>query len=193
MNQYDVAVIGGGASPLPPLTHVHINHSQPEEIAMRSTTSAVTRSPSDITPTPNESRSTPTAAEVSLPRLYALRAAYLILAVGLALVKWPLLINHPQPWPLFEGVETCMLVALSLLWFLGVRYPLQLLPALLFELAWKIIWTIAVVVPLWRSDQLDAATLYVFYTFLVVVIPAAVIPWRYVFTHYVTKPGDRWR
>jgi hypothetical protein len=70
---------------------------------------------------------------------------------------------------------------------------LQLLPALLFELAWKIIWTIAVVVPLWRSDQLDPATLYVFYTFLVVVIPAAVIPWRYVFTHYVTKPGDRWR
>ena len=86
-----------------------------------------------------------------------------------------------------------MLVALSLLWFLGVRYPLQLLPALLFELAWKIIWTIVVVVPLWRSDQLDPATLYVFYTCLVVVIPAAVIPWRYVFTHYVTKPGDRWR
>ena len=133
------------------------------------------------------------AAGVSLPRLYALRAGYLIIAVGLALVKWPLLINHPQPWPLFEGVETCMLVALSLLWFLGVRYPLQMLPVLLFELAWKIIWTVVVVVPLWRSDQLDPATLYVFYTCLVVIIPAAVIPWRYVFTHYVTKPGDRWR
>ena len=141
----------------------------------------------------NKTETARTAAEVSLPRLYALRAGYLIIAVGLALVKWPSLFNHPQPWPLFEGVETCMLVALSLLWFLGVRYPLQLLPALLFELAWKIIWTIVVVLPLWRSDQLDSATLYVFYTCLVVVIPAAVIPWRYVFTHYVTKPGDRWR
>jgi hypothetical protein len=142
---------------------------------------------------PNDVRSRRLAADVSLPRLYALRAAYLIIAVGLALVKWPTLINHPQPWPLFEGVESCMLVALSLLWFLGVRYPLQLLPTLLFELAWKIIWTIFVVVPLWRSDQLDPDTLYVFYTCLVVIIPAAVIPWRYVFTHYVTKPGDRWR
>jgi hypothetical protein len=141
----------------------------------------------------NETGTARRAAGVSLPRLYALRIGYLIIALGLALTKWPLLINHPQPWPLFEGVETCMLVALSLLWFLGLRYPLQLLPALLFELAWKIIWTIVVVVPLWRSDQLDATTLYVFYTCLVVVIPAAVIPWRYVFTHYVVKPGDRWR
>ena len=160
---------------------------------MRSTTSAVTRSPSATTFAPNDPRSAPTAAEVSLPRLYALRTAYLIIAVGLAAVKWPLIINHEGPWPLFEGVTTCMLVALSLLWFLGVRYPLQLLPALLFELAWKITWTIVVVIPAWRNDQLDPATLYVFYTCLVVVIPAAVIPWRYVIRHYVTKPGDRWR
>ena len=113
-----------------------------------------------------QARHTRAAAEVSLPRLYALRLGYLIIAVGLALVKWPLIDQPPQPWPLFEGVETCMLVALSLLWFLGVRYPLQLLPALLFELAWKLIWTIVVVLPLWRSDQLDPATLYVFYTCL---------------------------
>ena len=162
-------------------------------------TTAPATNPADTTARRNETAqrrdagSVGTALGVSLPRLYALRAAYLVIAVGLALVKWPSLINHPQPWPLYEGVETCMLVALSLLWFLGVRYPLQLLPALLFELAWKLIWTLAVVVPLWRSDQLDPDTLYVFYTCLVVVIPAAVIPWRYVFTHYVTKPGDRWR
>ena len=44
-----------------------------------------------------------------------------------------------------------MLVALSLLWFLGLRYPLQMLPVLLFELAWKLIWMIVVVLPLWTS------------------------------------------
>ena len=86
-----------------------------------------------------------------------------------------------------------MLVALSLLWFLGLRYPLQMLPVLLFEIAWKFIWMIAVVLPLWVSDQLDPATLKVFYACLVVVIPLAVIPWRYVVAHYVRKPGDPWR
>ena len=92
---------------------------------------------------------------MSLPRLYLLRLGYLVIAVGIALTKWPLLLNHDRPWPLFEGVETCMLVALSLLWFLGLRYPLQMLPVLLFEIAWKFIWIIVVAVPLWRSAQLD--------------------------------------
>lgn len=160
---------------------------------MRSSTSAFTRSQTDTTPKPNDPNSAPTAAEVSLPRLYLLRLGYLVIAVGLALVTWPLLVNHDQPWPLMDGVVTCMLVALSLLWFLGVRYPLQMLPVLLFELAWKFIWTIAVVLRLWTSDQMDPATLNVFYSCLVVVIPLAIIPWRYVVTHYVTKPGDRWR
>jgi len=116
-----------------------------------------------------------------------------VIAVGLAVTKWPLLINHDVPWHLFEGVETCMLVALSLLWFLGIRYALQMLPVLLFEIAWKLIWMTVVVLPLWLSDQLDPATMKVFYACLVVVIPLSIIPWRYVVGHYVTKPGDRWR
>ena len=160
---------------------------------MRSTTSASPRSPADTTASPKDPTSTIAASEVSLPRLYLLRVGYLVIAVGIAVTKWPLLINHDQPWPLMDGVETSMLVALSLLWFLGLRYPLQMLPVLLFEIAWKLIWTIAVVVPLWTSGQLDAATLSVFYACLVVVIPIAVIPWRYVVAHYVTKQGDPWR
>ncbi len=159
---------------------------------MRSPTSAAPRYQAGTTSTANDP-STPGAAGVSLRRLYFLRAGYLVIAVGLALTRWPLLINHPEPWPLIEGVETCMLVALSLLWFLGLRYPLQMLPVLLFELAWKFIWTVGVFVPLWTSHQADSATVQVFYECLVVVIPVAVIPWRYVVAHYVTKPGDRWR
>ena len=68
------------------------------------------------------------------------------------------LINPEGPLPLFEGVVTCMLVALSLLAFLGLRYPLQMLPILLFEIAWKVIWTAVVVLPLWTAHQLDPAT-----------------------------------
>ena len=160
---------------------------------MRSTTSASPRYQADSTARPNDPKSTPTAAEMSLPRLYFLRLGYLVVAVGLALTKWPLIINHDRPWPLFEGVETCMLVALSLLAFLGLRYPLQMLPILLFELAWKLIWVAVVVLPLWLANQIDPATLSVFYSCLVVLIVLAVIPWRYVVAHYVTKPGDPWR
>jgi hypothetical protein len=159
---------------------------------MTSTTSASPRLP-DATARQHDRNGSAAAMSVSLPRLYLLRLGYLVVAVGLALTKWPLIINHDRPWPLFEGVETCMLVALSLLAFLGLRYPLQMLPILLFELAWKLIWVAVVVLPLWLANQIDPATLKVFYSCLVVLIVLAVIPWRYVITHYVTKPGDPWR
>jgi hypothetical protein len=159
---------------------------------MRSTTSASARLPG-ATSRQHDQKGTTDAASVSLPRLYLLRVGYLVVAVGLVLTKWPLIINHPVPWPLFEGVETCMLVTLSLLSFLGLRYPLQMLPILLFELWWKVIWVTVVVLPLWIAHQLDPAILSVFYSCLVVLIVLAVIPWRYVFTQYVMKPGDRWR
>jgi hypothetical protein len=160
---------------------------------MRSTASAPPRYLPDTVSRRKHRQDTAAAATVSLPRLYFLRFGYLVIAVGLALTKWPLIINHDRPWPLFQGVETCMLVALSLLWFLGLRYPLQMLPVLLFEIAWKFIWMAVVVLPLWISDQIDPATLSVIYACLVVVIPLAVIPWRYVIANYVTKQGDPWR
>jgi uncharacterized membrane protein len=68
-----------------------------------------------------------------------------------------------------------------------------MLPILLFELGWKFIWVAVVVLPLWISNQMDPATLKVFYSCLVVLIVLAVIPWRYVVAQYVTKQGDRWR
>jgi hypothetical protein len=126
-------------------------------------------------------------------RFNFMRLGYLVMGVGLAVTKWPLLINRAEPWPLFEGVTTYMLVAMSLLSFLGLRYLVKMLPILLFESAWKLLWLTAVAVPLWTADQMDAATLKVTSAYLWIVIVLAVIPWRSVVAHYVTKPGDPWR
>ena len=73
------------------------------------------------------------------------------MGVGLALTKWPLVINHDGPWPATEGAVLAMLVALSLLSFVGLRYPVQMLPILLFESAWKLIWMAVVALPLWTD------------------------------------------
>jgi hypothetical protein len=132
-------------------------------------------------------------AQLSLPRLYALRFGYLVVGGGLAVTKWPLFLQHDRPWPLFEGVVTSMLVAMSLLALLGIRYPVRMLPVLLFESAWKLIWLGTVAAPMWLGDGLDAKTAHVASTCLWVVIVVAVVPWRYVVRRYVTSPGDRWR
>ena len=94
------------------------------------------------------------AQELSLLRLYLLRAGYLLMALGLAITRWPLLIGHDTTWPLMDGVVVCMLVAQSLLFFLGVRYPVKLIPIPLFEMIWKVIWLSTVALPLSRSTAL---------------------------------------
>jgi hypothetical protein len=132
------------------------------------------------------------ATLVSLPRLYALRAGYLLLVLGLGLVIWPRILGH-EPWPLMFGVVQCMLAAISALAVLGLRYPLQMLPLLFFELAWKGIWLTVVALPAWRAGNLDADTLSTVYECLVVIVFVVVIPWRHVLANYVTRPGDRWR
>lgn len=131
---------------------------------------------------------------VPLPlwRLYLLRFGYLFMAVGLALVKWPLLL-HSDEWELLEGVINCMLIAMSLLALVGLRYPVKMLPLLLFETAWKLIWLTVVALPLRISGPLDPANLRMTTDLLYVVIIIAVIPWRYVAIHFLRERGDRWR
>ena len=70
--------------------------------------------------------------QLSLRRLNLMRVGYAFMGFGLVVVKWPLLPEaHSQP--LFESVVTCLLVAMSVLALLGLRYPVKLLPVLLFE------------------------------------------------------------
>lgn len=131
--------------------------------------------------------------EVSTARLYALRAAYLLLVVGLGATIWPLLLDPARVPDHMRGVVWAILAAVSLLALLGIRYPLKMLPLLFFELAWKALWLLLVALPLWRSGQLDAATAESVKDCLVGVILLVVIPWPYVVRHYLRAPGDPWR
>jgi hypothetical protein len=131
--------------------------------------------------------------ELSTRRLNIMRCGYAFMGVGLAIVKWPILVQNVSALPVFEGVEACLLTAMSLLAFLGLRYPARMLPILLFEVTWKVIWIAAVAVPHLVADDLNAATRDVLVNCSLVVIIAAVIPWRYVWRRYVRTPGDAWR
>ena len=160
---------------------------------MRSTTSAAPGHRADPASVRDDSKKPPTAAGVSLPRLQLMRLGYLVMGVGLAVTKWPLIINHEGPWAPLEGAVQAMLVALSLLSFLGLRYPVQMVPILLFEIVWKLFWMAVIALPLVATGQLDPANAELLSRNLWVVIILVVTPWRYVVTQYVTKQGDRWR
>ena len=130
--------------------------------------------------------------DVSTLRLYLLRGGYLLLAVGQGSLIWPAIFDPTKSWELMHGVVVCMLGAMAALALLGIRYPLQMLPLLFWELTWKTIWLLRVALPLWRSNQLDEATAESAAECLLAVIFVVIMPWRYVFDHYVKKAGDRW-
>src|SRR5215469_1554669 len=117
-------------------------------------------------------------SQVPLFRLYLLRAMYLLMAVGIALTFWPDVIHHTSAWVPRHGVGYSLLAGIGALSFVGLRYPLQMLPILVFEFFWKTTWMIAMALPLLiahesypgMSDDLFAVGLGV------VLCPIA-IPW----------------
>jgi len=134
-----------------------------------------------------------TTPEVSLFRLYTLRASYFVMAAGLAVFVWPSVLHHSSAFALTAGVRVALLAGLGATAALGLRYPVQMLPILLFELTWKAIYLIAFAFPLWSAHQITAAAAEDIKAVLWVVIFIPLIPWRYVFAQYVLKRGERWK
>jgi hypothetical protein len=64
----------------------------------------------------------------------------------------------------------------------------------MFEFAWKSIWMVAYGLPQWLSGQLPPTFAEDFFNIsLGVVLMPLVIPWGYVYRHYVKQAGARWR
>jgi hypothetical protein len=140
-----------------------------------------------------ELKSIAVVPEVSLFRLYTLRACYLLMAVGLAIYIWPIVISHSNELATSQGIRFALLAGLGATAALGVRYPVQMLPLLLFELAWKAIYLIAFALPIYLAHRINEATAENIRACLMVVIFIPLIPWRHVWARYVLAPGDRWR
>lgn len=129
--------------------------------------------------------------EVSLLRLYLLRANYLLWAVaGLFLALPPLV----DPDPAARGMIDSMLFGLWAMGVMGVRYPLQMLPIFLFEFVWKTIWLLAFGLPQWLagtgSPRLNDDLIAIGNG---PILFGLIIPWGYVWRHYVKSPAERWR
>ena len=136
------------------------------------------------------SAESPSESGVSLVRLYVLRATYLLLVVGLGAMIVPEVVSHGLT---SRGVIASLLCAVWVLALLGLRYPLQMLPLLMFEFVWKLIWAFAYGLPQWSAGEFPPTFAEDSFNiaFGVILMPL-VIPWGYVWRHYVRQPGARW-
>ena len=128
---------------------------------------------------------------VSRTRLNVLRALYALVAVGIGLFIWPAFISQLPDPAHYHGITMTMIAAFSVMCAIGIRYPLQMLPILLFEALWKTMWLLLIALPAWRSGSMDAATAQSATDCITVVLVLAAVPWGYVWRNYVRKPAER--
>ncbi len=132
------------------------------------------------------------AASVPLWRLYTLRVCYFILAAGIGVYFWPSVIHHTAEFAVRRGAQASLLAGLGAIAVLGFRYPVKMIPVLLFELTWKTIYLVAFALPLWRAHQITDAVQADITAVLMVVVFLPLIPWTYVWREYVAARGERW-
>ncbi len=132
-----------------------------------------------------------TGGELPLWRLHVIRAFCLFFVVAAPFDDLPRLFFHA---PEERGMITCILAGLWVMALIGLRYPTKMIPILLFEFVWKTIWAIFFGAPQWLSgvgsprlgqDLFDIG-------FFAIVF-GLIIPWPWVWQHYVKAPAERWR
>jgi hypothetical protein len=64
-----------------------------------------------------------------------------------------------------------------------------MLPILLLEIFYKVLWLVIVAYPLWSANKLDdSPAAGMTSAFLWVLLPIVAVPWCYVFVNYIHRP-----
>jgi hypothetical protein len=118
-------------------------------------------------------------------QIFLLRMSYVLVLVFVGIRSWPPLVTHEGGWDPLPAAAVSMWASSSMLSFIGVFHPLKMLPLVLFEIGYKVIWLFAVAWPLWTANQLSGSPAEeMTYAFLPVVGPVVLMPWAYVFRSY---------
>jgi len=104
--------------------------------------------------------------------------------------SWTEVLTHRGAWEPYEAVAWSIWAAFATLAGLGILHPLKMLPILLLEIFYKVLWLIMVAYPLWSTNTLAGSPAEgipsVFWPVIVVV---AIVPWAYVLKHYASWKG----
>ncbi len=126
-----------------------------------------------------------------VPRIniYLLRLVYVLMFFVLGRTTWSHVLSHKGPWDPANAIAWCVWTAFASLALLGIFRPLKMLPILLLEIFYKVLWLFLVAYPLWSKGTLagspaeDTTSAFVW-----VLLPIVAVPWAYVFATYVYSP-----
>jgi hypothetical protein len=118
--------------------------------------------------------------------VYFLRLLFLVVFVFLGKDAWTSLLYHRSSWDPYTTAAFCMWASFALISLIGVFHPLKMLPLMLFEVMYKLLFLVLVSYPLWRANKLAGSPEEdETYRFLPVILGIVAVPWKYVLDKYV--------
>lgn len=134
--------------------------------------------------------SPPPFPPVALWRINAMRFLFLLMAAVMGSVVWSQLLAGGPDWPMWKGAAKSMLAALAVISLLGVRYPLQMLPVMLYEMAWKTVWLGCVALRAWLNGTWTTDIGSMFEDCAGIIVAYFVVPWPYIWARYIRQPME---
>lgn len=129
---------------------------------------------------------------VSRINIYLLRLLYILMFFVLGKETWTHVLTHKGTWEPFDAVAWCVWTAFATLAALGILRPLKMLPIVLLEIFYKLLWLFLVAYPLWSRGALAGSPAeQITSEFLWVLLPIAAVPWGYAFVNYIYNPKSR--
>ncbi|MEO1048284.1 MAG: hypothetical protein AAFW59_08135 [Pseudomonadota bacterium] len=125
-------------------------------------------------------------------RVAALRIIYLLIVLGLSRFVWQQLLFEAADMATMTGVAKAMMATLVILCLFGLRYPLDLLPVLIFEFMWKTLRMLFIALPAALQDRWTDSIEALFIECVGVVVLLFVVPWGYAWARWMARPSERW-
>ena len=124
--------------------------------------------------------------------IYLLRLLYILMFFVLGKDTWTHILTHRGPWDPTNAVAWCVWTAFATLAGLGILRPIKMLPIVLLEIFYKVLWLILVAYPLCKSHALwGSPAESITISFLWVILPIIAVPWPYAFRTYMFSPHPR--
>jgi hypothetical protein len=123
-----------------------------------------------------------------VPRIniYLLRLLFTLMFFFLSYDSWSHIFNHTGPWDNANAAAWCMWGSYSIISFIGILRPLKMLPIVLFEIVYKVVWLFIVAYPLWMKNELIGSQAEgMTRVFMWVLFPIVAMPWRYFLRTYI--------
>jgi hypothetical protein len=124
--------------------------------------------------------------------IYLLRLLYILMFFVLGKEVWTHILTHQGPWDPVNAVAWCVWAAFATLAGIGIIRPVKMLPIVLLEVFYKVLWLFLVAYPLWSKGALEGSPAEgITSQFLWVILPIVAVPWGYVFANYIYRPRSQ--